>query len=75
MAEHGLCDHPDGDEFGRIRSWGTPICAKGEHDHASPGDLCDPAPTVICNLSVVYAAALRGSDVRFQTEYLSNFRC
>jgi 2,4-dichlorophenol 6-monooxygenase len=71
MGEHVYATSVTGEEFGRIRSWATHPIAKGEHEMASPSSYCD-LPQLYFEPLVVNAAALRGSDVRFQTEYLSH---
>ena len=71
MGEHIYAASVTGEEFGRIRSWATHPTAKAEHDLASPSTYCD-LPQLYFEPLVVNAASLRGSDVRFQTEYLSH---
>jgi 2,4-dichlorophenol 6-monooxygenase len=71
MGEHIYATSVTGEEFGRIRSWATHPTAKGEHELASPCSYCD-LPQLYFEPLVVNAASLRGSDVRFQTEYLSH---
>lgn len=71
MGEHVYATSVTGEEFGRLRSWATHPIAKGEHEMASPSSYCD-LPQLYFEPLVVNAAALRGSDVRFQTEYVSH---
>lgn len=71
MGEHVYAASLAGEEFGRIRTWATHPVAKGEHDLASPCTYCD-LPQLYFEPLVVNAASLRGSDVRFRTEYLSH---
>ncbi|MDX9716367.1 MAG: FAD-dependent monooxygenase [Thauera sp.] len=70
MAEQILATSVTGEEFGRILAWANHPIAKGEHELASPCTYCD-LPQLYFEPLVVNAASLRGSDVRFQTEYLS----
>lgn len=60
-----------GEEFGRIYSWSTHPTAKAAHDLASPCSVCD-LPQLYFEPLVVSECALRGSDVRFHTEYISH---
>lgn len=60
-----------GEEFGRIYSWSTHPAAKAAHDLASPCAVCD-LPQLYFEPLVVSECALRGSDVRFHTEYVSH---
>ncbi len=60
-----------GEEFGRIYSWSTHPLAKAEHDLASPCAVCD-LPQLYFEPLVVSECSLRGSDVRFHTEYVSH---
>lgn len=60
-----------GEEFGRIYSWSTHPTAKAAHDLASPCSVCD-LPQLYFEPLVVSECTLRGSDVRFHTEYVSH---
>lgn len=71
MGEHVWATSLKGEEFGRVRTWSTHPTAKAAHDLASPSAVCD-LPQLYFEPLVVNAAALRGSDVRFQTEYVSH---
>jgi 2,4-dichlorophenol 6-monooxygenase len=71
MGEHVYATSLAGEEFGRIRSWSTHPASKAEHDMASPASYCD-LPQLYFEPLLVNAASQRGSDVRFQTEYLSH---
>jgi len=71
MGEHVYATSLAGEEFGRIRTWSTHPVNKAEHDMASPSSVCD-LPQLYFEPLVVNEACQRGSDVRFQTEYLSH---
>jgi 2,4-dichlorophenol 6-monooxygenase len=71
MMGHVFATSMVGEEFGRIYSWSTHPTAKAVHDLASPCAMCD-LPQLYFEPLVVAQCALRGSDVRFQTEYLSH---
>lgn len=71
MGEHVFASSLAGEEFGRIRTWSTDPAKKAEHDLASPCSVCD-LPQLYFEPLVVNAAGLRGSDIRFKTEYLSH---
>ncbi len=71
MGEHVYASSLVGEEFGRIRSWSTHPVSKAAHDMASPTSVCD-LPQLYFEPLVVNAATQRGSDVRFQTEYVSH---
>jgi 2,4-dichlorophenol 6-monooxygenase len=59
------------EEFGRIYSWSTHPEAKARHDLASPCAICD-LPQYYFEPLVTAQCALRGSDVRLRTEYVSH---
>lgn len=71
MGEHVYATSLVGEEFGRIRTWGTHPVDKAAHDLASPSSVCD-LPQLYFEPLIVNEASLRGSDVRFNTEYLSH---
>ena len=71
MMGHVFATSMVGEEFGRIHSWSNHPTAKAVHDLASPCAMCD-LPQLYFEPLVVAQCALRGSDVRFQTEYLSH---
>lgn len=71
MGEHAFSTSLVGEEFGRIRTWSTDIVRQAEHDLASPCSYCD-LPQLYFEPLVTNAAGIRGSDVRFRTEYLSH---
>jgi 2,4-dichlorophenol 6-monooxygenase len=60
-----------GQEFGRLYAWSTHPTAKAAHDLASPCSVCD-LPQLYFEPLVVSQCSLRGSDVRFHTEYVSH---
>ncbi|MCK9508025.1 MAG: FAD-dependent monooxygenase [Pigmentiphaga sp.] len=71
MGEHVYGTSLAGEEFGRIRTWATHPVARAAHEMASPSRYCD-LPQLYFEPLLVNQAALRGSQVRFQTEYLSH---
>lgn len=71
MGENAFATSLAGEEFGRIPAWATHPTAKAAHELASPSTYCD-LPQLYFEPLVVSEAALKGSDVRFQTEYLSH---
>ena len=60
-----------GKELGRIYSWATHPLAKAAHELASPCSVCD-LPQLYFEPLILTQCMLRGSDVRFHTEYLSH---
>lgn len=71
MGEQVYAESLVGEEFGRIRTWQTHPTRQAEHDLASPCGICD-LPQLYFEPMVVQAAALRGADIRFNTEYLQH---
>lgn len=70
MGENTYCTSLAGEELGRIKTWGTHPQRKADYDLASPTSICD-LPQNLLEPILVRAAAHRGSNVRFDTEYLS----
>ncbi len=71
MGENTYCESLAGDEFGRIHSWGTHPERMADYTLSSPTSMCD-LPQNLAEPMLIKAAALRGSKVRFDTEYLSH---
>lgn len=71
MGEHPFATSLVGEEFGRIPAWASDTMARAEHAAASPSSYCD-LPQLYFEPLLVNAAALRGAQVRFRTEYLSH---
>ncbi|SFK70161.1 FAD-dependent monooxygenase [Geodermatophilus ruber] len=69
MGEHVWGTSLAGEELGRIRTWYTHPLAKAEHDLASPTAICD-LPQHILEPILINAASDRGSQVRFNTEFI-----
>ena len=68
---HVFATSLSGKELGRIYSWATHPLAKAAHQLASPCSVCD-LPQYYFEPLVIAQCMLRGSEVRFQTEYLSH---
>ncbi|WP_299775071.1 FAD-dependent monooxygenase [uncultured Tateyamaria sp.] len=71
MGENTICASLTGEEFGRIRTWGTDVRRRADYDECSPTSMCD-IPQNYLEPIFVSSAALSGSKVRFDTEYLSH---
>ena len=71
MGENTICASLSGEEFGRIRTWGTDLRRRAEYDEASPTRMCD-IPQNLLEPILVSSAALSGAKVRFDTEYLGH---
>jgi len=71
MGENTYCTSLVGEELGRLKSWGTHPRRQGDYDLASPTHMCD-LPQDLLEPLLVKTAAVRGSQVRFYTEYLSH---
>lgn len=71
MGEHVFGSSLVGQEYGRIPAWANSAIAQGEHMAASPSTYCD-LPQLYLEPLLISETALRGSDVRFHTEYLSH---
>lgn len=71
MGENTICASLAGEEFGRIRTWGTDVRRRADYDECSPTSMCD-IPQNLLEPIFVKSAALDGGKVRFDTEYLSH---
>ena len=71
MGENTICASLAGEEFGRIRTWGTDIRRRADYDECSPTSMCD-LPQNYLEPLLVKSAALDGCKVRFDTEYLKH---
>jgi len=70
MGENTYCTSLAGEEFGRIKTWGTHPLRRADFELASPCKLAD-IPQDLLEPIQIRAAAHRGSKVRFDTEYIS----
>lgn len=70
MGENTYCESLAGEEFGRIRTWGTHPSRAADYALASPTSMCD-LPQNLLEPILVRAAAHRGSKVRFDTRFES----
>ncbi|AZL60046.1 2,4-dichlorophenol 6-monooxygenase [Tabrizicola piscis] len=71
MGENTICASLAGEEFGRIKTWGTDVRRRADYDEASPTSMCD-LPQNLLEPIFVRSSALDGGKVRFDTEYLSH---
>ncbi|RSZ61403.1 FAD-binding protein [Corynebacterium hylobatis] len=71
IGETVFCTAINGEEFGRVRSWGTGPDREGEYIAASPSLNCDLPQTHFEPLLVRNAMA-RGAVFRWKTEYVSH---
>ncbi|AUT76840.1 MULTISPECIES: 2,4-dichlorophenol 6-monooxygenase [Burkholderiaceae] len=71
MGENTICASLAGEEFGRIRTWGTDVRRRADYDECSPTSMCD-LPQNYLEPILVKSAALDGCKVRFDTEYLGH---
>ncbi|MDJ1006200.1 MAG: FAD-dependent monooxygenase [Paracoccaceae bacterium] len=71
MGENTICASLAGEEFGRIRTWGTDVRRRADYDECSPTSMCD-IPQNYLEPILVKSAALDGTKVRFDTEYLGH---
>ena len=69
MGDTVFCTSLTGDEFGRVRTWGTHPAREADYILASPTLNCD-IPQTLLEPIIVGHAATRGSRIRFDTEYL-----
>jgi len=70
MGHQAICTSLAGEELARMRTWGTHPSRKGDYDLASPSQICD-LPQTLLEPILFEAAASRGTQVRFNTEYVS----
>lgn len=70
IGETVFCTAIAGEEFGRLRSWGTHPQRHADYEMASPSMNCDVPQTRFEPL-IVRTAMARGSKFRWSTEFLS----
>lgn len=71
MGDLVLCSSLAGEEFGRKLTWHLHPEAKAAHDLASPTSVCD-IPQTLMEPILLNAAQRAGSQVRFDTKYISH---
>ena len=70
MGNNVFCTSLAGEEFARLRTWGTHPSRMADYTLASPSRICD-CPQNLMEPILLGQAANLGSRVRFDTEYLS----
>src|SRR6266567_6947733 len=70
MGNNVFCTSLAGEEFARLRTWGTHPSRMADYTLSSPSRICD-CPQTLMEPILLGQAAARGSRVRFDTEYLS----
>lgn len=70
MGNHVFCTSLAGEELARMRTWGTHPARRADYELASPSRMCD-LPQTLLEPMLLEAAAARGTEVRFNTEYVS----
>jgi len=70
MGNQVFCTSLAGEELARMRTWGTHPTRRADYERASPSSMCD-LPQTLLEPILLEAAAARGTEVRFNTEYLS----
>jgi 2,4-dichlorophenol 6-monooxygenase len=70
MGNNVFCLSLAGEEFARLRTWGTHPQRMADYTLASPSHICDCPQNLMEPILLSHAAEL-GSHVRFDTEYLS----
>src|SRR5204862_158325 len=70
MGNQVFCTSLAGEELARLRTWGTHPARRADYELASPSSMCD-LPQTLLEPILLEAAAARGTEVRFNTEYLS----
>ncbi len=70
MGNNVFCLSLAGEEFARLRTWGTHPNRKADYTLASPSQICD-CPQTLLEPILLSQAAASGSRIRFDTEYLS----
>jgi 2,4-dichlorophenol 6-monooxygenase len=70
MGNQVFCTSLAGEELARMRTWGTHPTRRADYELASPSSMCD-LPQTLLEPILLEAAAARGTEVRFNTEYLS----
>jgi len=71
IGETVFCTSVAGEEFGRVRSWGTGPDREGEYIATSPTLNCD-IPQTLFEPVLVRNAMARGAVFRWKTEYVSH---
>jgi 2,4-dichlorophenol 6-monooxygenase len=70
MGNQVFCTSLAGEELARMRTWGTHPTRRADYELASPSSMCD-LPQTLLEPILLEAAAARGTEVRFNTEYVS----
>src|SRR4051795_192264 len=70
MGNQVFCTSLAGEELARMRTWGTHPARRADYELASPSSMCD-LPQTLLEPILLEAAAARGTEVRFNTEYVS----
>lgn len=70
MGNTVFCTSLAGEELGRIHTWGTHPARRADYQLASPCEMGD-LPQTLLEPILLGNAAVRGTRVRFDTEYLS----
>src|SRR6266700_8324616 len=70
MGNNVFCTSLAGEEFARLKTWGTHPSRMADYMLASPSRICD-CPQNLLEPILLGEAAANGSRVRFDTEYLS----
>lgn len=70
MGNTTFCATIAGEELGRLRTWGNNPVTRAQHELASPTRTCD-LPQHLLEPILVNAAVARGTQLRFNTRYLS----
>src|SRR5256714_3778613 len=70
MGNQVFCTSLAGEELARMRTWGTHPARRPASELASPPSIGD-LPRTLLEPILLEAAAARGTEVRFNTEYLS----
>jgi 2,4-dichlorophenol 6-monooxygenase len=71
MGNNIFCTSIAGEELGRLHSWGTHPNRMADYALASPTKMCD-IPQNLVEPILVSTAGMRGSRIRFDTEYISS---
>ncbi|EHS51141.1 monooxygenase FAD-binding protein [Rhizobium sp. PDO1-076] len=71
MGENVFCTAIDGEEIGRMKSWGTHPLSRAEHLLSSPCHMND-LPQTFMEPLLFTTACSRGTQARMSTEYLSH---
>src|SRR6267142_484184 len=70
MGNQVFCTSLAGEELARMRTWGTHPTRRADYELASPSSICD-LPQTLLEPILLEAAAARGTEVRFNTAYVS----